>query len=142
MFGLHNCVITFFLIYPCMLCHLMLKKKICKDHVKQKESKCFQYGCKCVSRRCESYMMYLEGDSLHQTVMIVCECIWSSYIITLHIMIYLCSLAKFHTHHTLCFSWYCCTSTMWFGHHKEYMWWYVLSKLSKHVFEIKLVRLV
>ena len=25
------------------------------------------------SRRCESYRMYLKGDSPHQTVMIVCE---------------------------------------------------------------------
>ena len=25
------------------------------------------------SKRCGSYRMYLEGDSLHQTVMIVCE---------------------------------------------------------------------
>ena len=25
------------------------------------------------SRRCESYKMYLEGDSPHQTIMIVCE---------------------------------------------------------------------
>ena len=25
------------------------------------------------SRRCESYRMYLEGDSPYQTVMIVCE---------------------------------------------------------------------
>ena len=25
------------------------------------------------SRRCESYKMYLEGDSPHQVVMIVCE---------------------------------------------------------------------
>ena len=39
-------------------------------------------------------MMYLECDSLHQIVMIVCKCIWSSYIITFHIMMYLCSLAK------------------------------------------------
>ena len=46
--------------------------------------------------------MYFEGDSLHQTVMIVCECIWSSYIITFHIMMYLCSLAKVsHTTHIL-----------------------------------------
>ena len=58
-----------------MLCHFMLKRKICKEHEKQKELKCFQYGCKRVSRRCESYMMYLEGDGPHQTVMIVCECI-------------------------------------------------------------------
>ena len=38
--------------------------------------------------------MYFEGDGPHQTIMIVCGCIQSSYIITLHIMIYLCSLAK------------------------------------------------
>ena len=25
------------------------------------------------SRRCESYRMYIEGDSLHQIVMIMCE---------------------------------------------------------------------
>ena len=25
------------------------------------------------SRRCGSYKIYLEGDSVHQTVMIVCE---------------------------------------------------------------------
>ena len=40
-------------------------------------------------------MMYLEGNGPHQTIMFVCGCIRSSYIITLHIMIYLCSLAKF-----------------------------------------------
>ena len=55
--------------------HDMLKRKIRKEYEKQKESKCFQYGCKRVSRRFESYVMYLEGDSPHQTVMIVCECI-------------------------------------------------------------------
>jgi len=30
----------------------------------------FTYGCKCVSRRCGSYMMYLKGDGPHQTVML------------------------------------------------------------------------
>ena len=51
-------------------------------------------------RICGSYMMYLEGDGSHQTIMILCECIWSSYIITFHIMIYLYSLAK--GSHTTC----------------------------------------
>ena len=55
--------------------HDMFKRKICIEHEKQKESKCFSYDCKCAFRRCGSYMMYLEGDSSHQTVMIVCECI-------------------------------------------------------------------
>ena len=39
--------------------HDLLKKKICKENKKQKESK--------------YYRMYLEGDSPHQIVMIVCE---------------------------------------------------------------------
>ena len=40
----------------------------------KKNQNAFTYGCKCVSKRCESYMMYLKGDGLHQIVMIVCEC--------------------------------------------------------------------
>ena len=44
-----------------------------KNVKSKKNQNAFKYGCKCVSRRCESYRMYLEGDSLHQSVMIVCE---------------------------------------------------------------------
>ena len=33
----------------------------------------FKYGCKRVSKRCGSYKMYLECDSPHQEIMIVCE---------------------------------------------------------------------
>ena len=32
------------------------------------------------SKRCGSYKMYLEGDSPHQAVMIMCELKWFSYI--------------------------------------------------------------
>ena len=39
-------------------------------------------------------MIYLKGDGPHQTVMILYGCNSSSYIITLHIMNYLCFLAK------------------------------------------------
>ena len=56
-------------------------------------------SCKRVYRRCESYMMYLKGDGPHQTIMIVCGCIWFSYIITLHIMRDFYFLQKFHTQH-------------------------------------------
>ena len=49
------------------------KRKICKEHEKQKDQNAFKNDCKCVSRRCESYMMHLKGDSSYQTVMIVCE---------------------------------------------------------------------
>ena len=52
--------------------HDMLKRKIMQ---RKKNQNAFKFDCKGVSRRCESYKMYLEGDSLHQAVMIVCECI-------------------------------------------------------------------
>ena len=53
--------------------HGMFNKKICKEHEEQKDQNAFKNGCKHVSRRYGSYMMYLKGDSLHQMVMIVCE---------------------------------------------------------------------
>ena len=53
-----------------MIC---LKRKYAKKNQNQKDQNAFKYGCKSVSRRCESYRMYLEGDSPHQAVMIVCE---------------------------------------------------------------------
>ena len=55
------------------------KENICKEKKKKKKNKseknqnAFKYGCKCVSKRCESYRMYLKGDSPHHAVMIVCE---------------------------------------------------------------------
>ena len=51
--------------------HAMLKKK----NKSKKNQNTFKYDCKRVSRRCESYRMYFEGDSPHQAIMIVCECI-------------------------------------------------------------------
>ena len=52
--------------------HDMLKrKKYTKKNKSKKNQNAFKYDCKCVSRRCGSYRMYFEGDSLHQTVMIV-----------------------------------------------------------------------
>ena len=51
--------------------HAMLKKK----NKSKKNQNAFKYDCKRVSRRCESYRMYFEGDSPHQAIMIVCECI-------------------------------------------------------------------
>ena len=52
----------------------MLKRKIyAKKNQKQKKSKCFKYGCKCVSKRCGNRRMYLKSDSPYQAIMIVCE---------------------------------------------------------------------
>ena len=54
--------------------HDMLKKKNLQRKIKRKKSKkAFKYGCKRVSRRCGSYKIYLEGDSPHQAIMIVCK---------------------------------------------------------------------
>ena len=39
----------------------------------KKNQNIFKYDCKRVSRKCESYMMYLNGDGPHQMVMIMCE---------------------------------------------------------------------
>ena len=41
----------------------------------KKNQNAFKYGCKRVSKRCRSYMMYLNGGGPHQTIMIVCGCI-------------------------------------------------------------------
>ena len=53
-----------------MIC---LKEKHAKKNLKQKIKNALKMIASMYSRRCESYRMYLEGDSPHQAVMIVCE---------------------------------------------------------------------
>ena len=53
-----------------MIC--LTKEKYAKK-IKEKRIKMFYIIANMSSRRCESYMMYLEYDSPHQVVMIVCE---------------------------------------------------------------------
>ena len=66
------------------------------------------------SRRCESYRMYLEGDSPHQAIMIVCELKRFSHIsnrYNLYILMQSCNV--FHTQHTIFFATLdTCASTM------------------------------
>ena len=57
-----------------MLMHGLLKKKNMQRKIKGKNNQ----NALCMiasvySRRCESYRMYIKGDSPHQTIMIVCE---------------------------------------------------------------------
>ena len=52
---------------------ILKRKKYAKNIKSKKNQNAFKYGCKRVSRRCESYRIYLEGDSPHQAVMILCE---------------------------------------------------------------------
>ena len=53
--------------------HRWLKEKDAKKNKKQKDQIAFNMIASVYSRRCGSYRMYLEGDSPHQIVMIVCE---------------------------------------------------------------------
>ena len=57
------------------------------------------------SRRCGNYRMYLEGNSLHQAVMIVCELKRLSHISNRHNMYTLMqSCDVFHTQHAIFFA--------------------------------------
>ena len=52
----------------------LLKKKNMQRKIKSKKIKMlFNMIASVYTKRCGSYKMYLEGDSPHQTVMIVCE---------------------------------------------------------------------
>ena len=54
--------------------HDLLKKKNMQRKTKSKKIKMLlNMIASMYSRRCRSYKMYLEDDSLYQTVMIVCE---------------------------------------------------------------------
>ena len=66
--------------------HGMLKRKICKENKSKKNQNALYMIASISSKRCESYRMYLEGDSPHQTVMIVCELNLFSHISNRHNM--------------------------------------------------------
>ena len=85
--------------------HDILKRKICKEKSKAKRSKMLLKMIASVySRRCESYRMYLEGDSPHQAVIIVCELKRFSHISNCHNMYtHMQSCDVFHTQHTIFF---------------------------------------
>ena len=54
--------------------HDMLnKRKICKENKRKKKKYALYMIASSYSWRCGSYRIYLEGNSPHQTVMIVCE---------------------------------------------------------------------
>ena len=53
--------------------HGLLKRKYAKINKSKKNQNALYMTASVSSRRCGSYRMYLEGDSPHQIVMIVCE---------------------------------------------------------------------
>ena len=66
-------IIRYFFSISYMPMHGLLKRKYARRNKKQKESNALYMIASVYSRRCGSYRMYLEGDSPHQIVMIVCE---------------------------------------------------------------------
>ena len=67
-------IIRYFFSISYVPMHDLLKKKNMKRKIKGKKIKILLNMIASVySRRCGSYRMYLEGDSPHQTVMIVCK---------------------------------------------------------------------
>ena len=67
-------IIAYFFSLSYMAMHDMLNKiKYAKKNKSKKNQNALYMIASVSSRRCGSYKMYLEGDSLHQIVMIVCE---------------------------------------------------------------------
>ena len=68
-----NIIEYFFFIYYMPMHDLLKKKNMQRKNKKQKDQNALNMIASVYSRKCGSYRMYLEGDSPHQTVMIVCE---------------------------------------------------------------------
>ena len=67
-------IIEYFLLSYMPMHDMLNKRKNMQRKIKSKKNQnIFKYSCKSVSRRCESYKMYLKSDSHHQAVMIVCK---------------------------------------------------------------------
>ena len=80
----------------------ILKRKICKEKSKAKGLKMILNMIASVySMRCESYRMYLEGDSPYQAVMIVCELKRLSHISNRHNNVYTYAILRYFSH-TIC----------------------------------------
>ena len=66
-------IIGYFFSISYMPMHDLLKKKICKENKSKKNQNTLNKIASVYSRRCGSYRMYPEGDSPHQTIMIMFE---------------------------------------------------------------------
>ena len=92
--------------------HVLLKKKNMQRKIKSKKIKnALKMIASMFPRRCGSYRMYLEGDSPHQAIMIVCKLKRFSHISNRHNMYTLmqsCDAFHTQTRNILCYSWYMC----------------------------------
>ena len=100
--------------------HDLLKEKYAKKMKSKKIKNALNMITSVYSRKCGSYRMYLEGDSPHQTVMILCELKWFSHISNRYNMYtFTQSCDVFHTQHAIFFATFdTCADTMWFSHHR------------------------
>ena len=117
-------IIRYFFSLSYIPMHDLLKKKNMQRKIKSKKIKnALNMIVSVYSRRCGSYRMYLEGDSSHQAVIIVCKLMWFSHISNRHNMYTLIqSCDIFHTQHAILFAILdTCVDTVWFGHHKFYI---------------------
>ena len=117
-------IIGYFFSLSYMPMHDMLnKRKYAKKNKSKKNQNALYMIASMSFRRCWSYRMYLEGDSPHQAVMIMCELKWFSHISNRHNMdTFMQSCDIFHTQHAIFFATLdTCAGITWFGHHKEYM---------------------
>ena len=107
-------IIGYFFSLSYMPMHDMLnKRKYVKKNKSKKNQNSLYKIASISSRRCGSYKMYLEGDSPHQAVMIMCELKWFSHISNCHNMETLMqSCDVFFSSHTtrniLCYCSYMC----------------------------------
>ena len=65
---------------------MLNKRKYAKKNKNKKNQNVLYMIASVFSRRCGSYRIYLEGDSFHQAIMIMCELKWFSYILNRHNM--------------------------------------------------------
>ena len=116
-------IIGYFFSISYMSMNDLLKKKICKENRSKKNQNALNMIASVYSWRCGSYRMYLESDSPHQTIMIVCELKWFFHISNSHNMYTLMqSCDIFYTQHAIFFATFdTCAGAMWFGHRKKYL---------------------
>ena len=98
-------IIGYFFLFLICLCMICLNKNMQKKMKSKKIKNALNMIASMYSRRYGSYRMYLEDDSLHQTVMIVCELKWFSHISNrnnMYTLIQSCDI--FHTQHTIFFA--------------------------------------
>ena len=126
-FGLQNWVFSSLSYMPM---HGMLKRKICKENKSKKNQNAFNKIASvflgdvgvigCTSKVIVPINQLWFCVSVFDFLMSQIFLIWDT-----------CALLLCFTHNTqiLCYFWYN-ASTMWFGYHKEYICWYMLTKLS------------